>query len=235
MDETTRDVLRAVMEEFKEISYISPEDIPDIPLYMDQITTFMDAKLAACKRYPDDKILTKTMINNYTKNKLLPPPEKKKYSREHLLLLIYIYYLKDFLSISDIQTLLGPLEDRHFHVSDGITMPEIYQEAFDLIKGQTGYMSKDLLRRWKMAESAFTEAPEDSEEYLHLFAFVCLLSFDVYVKKKLIETVVDKINLAQSGKGKKKKQSSRPDTPDDTDEPEFDPLKEAYDEDEELF
>ena len=199
MDETTRDVLRSVMDAFKDFSYIPPEDIPDIPLYMDQITTFMDAKLAACKRYSDDKILTKTMINNYTKNKLLPPPEKKKYSRDHLLLLIFIYYLKDFLSISDIQTLLRPLEDGHFKVSDSITMPEVYQEVFDLIHSQTGYMSKDLLRRWKMAENSFSDAPEESEAYLHLFAFVCLLSFDVYVKKKLIETVVDKISKPSEG------------------------------------
>ena len=41
---------------------IPPEDIPDIGLYMDQVTTLMDTRLAASKRYPDDKILTKTMI-----------------------------------------------------------------------------------------------------------------------------------------------------------------------------
>ncbi|MCI6173548.1 MAG: DUF1836 domain-containing protein, partial [Clostridiales bacterium] len=66
MDDSTRSVLRAVMEEFKDLSYILPEDVPDIPLYMDQITTFMDSKLGSCKRYPEEKILTKTMINNYT-------------------------------------------------------------------------------------------------------------------------------------------------------------------------
>ena len=60
---------------------IPPEDIPDIGLYMDQVTTLMDTRLAGSKRYPDDKILTKTMINNYTKNHLLPPSDKKKYSR----------------------------------------------------------------------------------------------------------------------------------------------------------
>ena len=76
---------------------------------MDQVTTFMEENLASTKRHEDDKILTKTMINNYAKNKLLPPPEKKRYSREHLLMLIFIYYFKNILSISDIQTLLGPM------------------------------------------------------------------------------------------------------------------------------
>lgn len=61
---------------------------------MDQVTTFMDEQLAASKRYESDKILTKTMINNYAKNNLLPSPDKKKYSKEHVLTLLYILFQK---------------------------------------------------------------------------------------------------------------------------------------------
>ena len=94
------------MESLGRIDYIKPDDIPNIDLYMDQVTTFMDKKLRNSSRSDDDKILTKTMINNYAKNNLLPPPIKKKYSKEHVLLLIFIYYYKGILSISDIQSLL---------------------------------------------------------------------------------------------------------------------------------
>ncbi len=80
-------------------------DIPQIDLYMDQVTTFMDNGLAQYKRNEADKILTKTMINNYTKAKIFPPPVKKKYSRTHLMLLIMIYHLKSVLSIKDIGVL----------------------------------------------------------------------------------------------------------------------------------
>ena len=76
------------------VTRINPSDIPAIDLYMDQVTTFMDTHLSASKRFGEDKILTKTMINNYAKNNLLPPPEKKKYSKNHILLLIFIYYFK---------------------------------------------------------------------------------------------------------------------------------------------
>lgn len=81
---------------------IEIEDIPNIDLYMDQVTTFMDKGLAQYKRNEQDKILTKTMINNYTKAKIFPAPVKKKYSRTHLMLLIMIYHLKSILSIKDI-------------------------------------------------------------------------------------------------------------------------------------
>ena len=101
---------------------IPPEDIPDIGLYMDQVTTLMDTRLAGSKRYPDDKILTKTMINNYAKNKLLPPPVKKKYSPEHMMLLVFIYYFKNILSITDIQTLLAPITDRYFGTESGFSI-----------------------------------------------------------------------------------------------------------------
>ena len=135
MDDKMRNVIKSAIREFERLSYISPEDIPEIPLYMDQITTFMDAKLAACKRHPEDKIFTKTMINNYTKNKLIPPPDKKKYSRDHLLSLIYVYYLKDFLQISDIKTLLSALNETPFAHREEEAMQSIYDAVFHLDEG----------------------------------------------------------------------------------------------------
>ena len=81
MGNDLKDFLAQLQEKLKSIDYVKTEDIPNIGLYMDQVTTFMDEQLEACKRYDDDKILTKTMINNYAKNNLLPSPEKKRYSK----------------------------------------------------------------------------------------------------------------------------------------------------------
>ena len=99
----TKDMLNSIYQVISRIDYVRPDDIPNIDLYMDQVTTFMEKELASSKRHEDDKILTKTMINNYAKNNLLPPPVKKKYSKEHLLVMIFIYYFKNFLSIKDIR------------------------------------------------------------------------------------------------------------------------------------
>ena len=85
----SENILNSILSSLERIDYIKPTEIPNIDLYMDQVTTFMEEHLQSSKRYPDDKILTKTMINNYAKNHLLPAPDKKKYSKEHLLLLIY--------------------------------------------------------------------------------------------------------------------------------------------------
>ena len=114
----TKNVINSILESISRIDYIKPEDLPEIDLYMDQVTTFMETKLKSSKRYSDDKVLTKTMINNYAKNGLLPSPEKKKYSKEHLLLLIFIYYFKNILSINDIQTLLAPITEKYFRTDN---------------------------------------------------------------------------------------------------------------------
>jgi len=109
------DLLNSILNSIDRISYIKADDIPNIDLYMDQVTTLMDKKLKNTGRHPgEDKVLTKTMINNYAKNNLLPPPVKKKYSKEHVLTLIFIYYYKGVLSIQDIQSILNPLTDRFF-------------------------------------------------------------------------------------------------------------------------
>ena len=78
-----KDMINSILESVSRIDYIKPEDIPNIDLYMDQVTTFMEEQLVSTKRYEEDKILTKTMINNYAKNNLLPSPEVCNWAAAH--------------------------------------------------------------------------------------------------------------------------------------------------------
>ena len=185
------DMLKSILEHISGLDYIKTADIPNIELYMDQVTTFMESQMASSKRYPDDKVLTKTMINNYAKNHLLPSPNKKKYSKEHVLMLIFIYYFKSFLSISDIQALLTPLADRYFQKEDGLNVEDLYNEVFGMEKEQVEYLKKDLMEKYQTASQSFAEAEEKDREFLTMFSFICLLSFDVYMKKQLIESIID--------------------------------------------
>ena len=146
------------------ISYIKTEKIPEVDLYMDQVTSFVDEHLKKTKRSPEDKALTKTMINNYAKNRLLPAPVRKKYSKEHILLLLFIYYYKNLLSIGDIEQLFRPVTEAHFNAKDGLNLSGI-----------------------------FADTDSEDKEYLQLFAFISELSFDVYLKKHMIEMLIDEL------------------------------------------
>ena len=191
------ELLDSMLEGISNMDYVRSEDIPNIELYMDQVTSFMDEQLNSSKRYDDDKILTKTMINNYAKNDLLPPPVKKKYSKEHLLVLIFIYYFKGFLSISDIQELLQPITDRFFRKEDGLTLSDIYEEVFQMEGKEIQTLKKDVARHFEQAQKSFADADEESRDFLQQFYFICMLSFDVYVKKLLIEKLIDEMRSSR--------------------------------------
>lgn len=192
MQEKYTNEMIKLIRSLQNIDYITPDEIPGIDLYMDQVTTFMNEHLKSSKRFEDDKIMTKTMINNYTKNHLLPPPEKKKYSKEHMLLLIFIYYLKNFLSISDIQSILNPLAERFFKQKEGLTLNDIYDEIVSLEKANIDSQAKDIIRKLKKSNEAFSEITDPEEKkLLSTFAFICMLSFDVWVKKNIIENIID--------------------------------------------
>ena len=151
--------------------------------YDDKVWFKTDKNFRKTTRYPgDDKIMTKTMINNYAKNDLLPPPIRKKYSREHILVLIFIYYYKGILSISDIQTLLGPITEKFFHNDEVFDIKAIYEEIFQVGYDQIEALKHHVMAEYDSAMGTFEDAPEDSREFLKLFSFICFLSFDVYMK-----------------------------------------------------
>ncbi len=193
MEKDTKKAILDFLDKLDTIDYIRPESIPNIDLYMDQITSFMDVQLADSKRHPDDKLLTKTMINNYTKNDLLPPPEKKKYSKEHLLTLIFIYYMKNILSISDIQTILNPITDKYFGNDNGHNMEDIYAEIFRLEEAESKKFLKEFMKKYNTSTESFLDFPEEDKEDLQTFSLICLLSFDIYMKKRIIEKILDEV------------------------------------------
>ena len=163
----TEDLLNSILESVGRIDYIHPVDIPNIDLYMDQVTTFMEEQLSSTKRYEDDKILTKTMINNYAKNNLL--------------------------SIKDIEILLKPLTDKYFAVDSEFDMESIYEEVCKMEKSRIGELQDSIRKAYETAEHSFVCVDDEEREQLQKFAFICNLSFDVYVKKQLIEKMVDEL------------------------------------------
>ncbi|MBQ3392228.1 MAG: DUF1836 domain-containing protein [Lachnospiraceae bacterium] len=201
-------VLRDVMDRF---TSIEAEDIPKIELYMDQVLTFMQENLAHTSRNPgEDKILTKAMINNYVKNKVLIPPVKKKYGVDHMLLLIFIYYLKSSLSIDDIRKIIAPVAVRYAQTPPGkggeknqpqeerrqgarITIPEIYTKVFEDVGAHTADFSAEMEALIRDTEHSFDDEglTGRERELLRRFDLICQLAADIYIRKLYIEKLLD--------------------------------------------
>ena len=81
------------------------DELPEIELYMDQVIVLME-KYLSDSTYPDNKIITPSMINNYVKLGIMPAPIKKKYSREHLAYLVIICSLKQVVPLPNIKEIM---------------------------------------------------------------------------------------------------------------------------------
>ena len=191
-DNAIQTIIEEVFSRYTDGSYIKASMLPDLDLYVDQITTFLTRHLSKTTRFEDDKIMTKTMINNYTKNHLLPPPDRKKYSRDHILLMIFIYYFKNFLPISDIQTILGPLTDKYFHKDTELNLESIYTTLFSKEDIFVHEILENVMAQFHMSEDLFPDAPKKDQESLREFTFICMLCLDIYIKKQVIEAILDK-------------------------------------------
>lgn len=201
----SNDLIKSITESLHRIEYIKADDIPNIDLYMDQVTSFLDEHLRATTRNKEeDKLLTKTMINNYAKNDLLPPPVKKKYGKDHMITLLIIYYFKYFLSISDIEAIISPLNERYFGKTEGLSLVDIYEELREMEAAIQDDIIEDIIGKYKKSREMYKTGDAQEEEALQMFAFISLLSEDVYIKKLLIEKLVDEYRERANNEENKK-------------------------------
>lgn len=207
-----KDFLEEIINNFADIGHIKPEEFPNIDLYMDQVTTFMTEHLLNSEDIHDEKALTKTMINNYAKDNLLPPPVKKKYSRDHMIVLLYIYYLKNILSISDIQNIMNPLTERFFGKDKNADtdMYNIYSNIYDSVKNELGNISEDLTKKIQASEANFANVSNpEHKDFLQYFSIMCMLSYDIYLKKQVLGMMVDNLKTEENAKKEAEKKTEK--------------------------
>lgn len=214
MSESLEKIVENIMKESFKLTNVKSSEIPSIDLYMDQVTTFLDSHLTGAARDSEqDKFLTKTMINNYSKNNLIPPPNKKKYSKDHMMLLVFIYYLKNFMSMSDIGAILGPMKDSFFEGKKDLSIQQIYDRIIRHEMGSVNELRDDIRTKAKRAGELFTDVDEEDREYMELFTMVSMLGYDLYLKKFMIEKLIDayseKLGQAASGNSKTDKKSDK--------------------------
>ena len=168
---------------------IEPQGIPNLDLYMDQVITLFEEKLAHTKRNETDKLLTKTMINNYAKDKLLMPAKKKKYTREHIILMILLYEMKQVLTIADIKALFGTI------IEDDQVDPQKLEEIYHIYLTLKAKGVNDFKEQVEKADSHLQEQLEESS--LPLLVDIQDEDTDKDIKKSKIEDMLMVIMLTQ--------------------------------------
>ena len=183
----SEDFIKKILDD---IDTFNIEDIPNIDLYMDQVTTYLNDKFAKTKRHEDDKLMTKTMINNYVKSRLLPSPEKKKYTKDHMMVLIMIYFFKNIISINDVNKLITPLLDSYFH-NEEIPLENIINTFLTFAKQCN--LTDSILTEYNECREIFKDANVKDKEYLETMGLITMLSYDTFVRKIVIEKLIDSL------------------------------------------
>mgnify|MGYP003446722375 CR=1 FL=1 len=176
--------LNDFLEKLHVESPITLEEIPDIDLYMDQVIQMFENKFNASKRNEEEKVLTKTMINNYAKGKVFLPIKNKKYSKEHLMLISLIYQLKGSLSIKDIKDTLQGLNTK------------LLEENFQLDAFYQSYLTANSKNKelFKQELELRIEEIQEDEKYLEQVLLISSLVQMSNLYRRVAEKLVDELN-----------------------------------------
>lgn len=163
---------------------VNVDDIPKIDLYMEQVLSFLEQEMGDSLRHKDETVFTKTMVNNYTKEGILPRPQKKKYNKMHIITLTYIFILKQILSIQDIKAFFSLLEDKE----QLEPLYQVFHETVDDYRREyCGFISERMARIGSKFESHGIE-----DEKMKRMTFISLMSLEAMANKMICSQLLEK-------------------------------------------
>ncbi|PFJ15104.1 cytoplasmic protein [Bacillus cereus] len=165
---------------------IKLEDIPNVDLYVDQVVQLFENTYADTTRATDEKVLTKTMINNYAKGKLFIPIKNKKYSKEHMILISLIYQLKGALSINDIKSSLENINDSLLN-DDTFELDILYKDYLALTENNVESFKQDINNRVTEVNEVSSATDPKLKNFLLLTSFVTMSNMYRRLAEKLID------------------------------------------------
>ncbi|MDU1978865.1 MAG: DUF1836 domain-containing protein [Clostridium sp.] len=168
---------------------VEEKDIPEIDLYMDQVIQIFEQKLSNSKRKDSDKVLTKTMINNYAKAKLLMSIKNKKYSKEHLLLMSMIYDLKGSLSISDIKDLFDNIVKKYDEDKE-YDLRSLYKLYLEINNSNYEEFLGNIYKQIDCVKGIIDDS-EEFNEYEEKFLFICSMVSMSNMYRRVAEAMID--------------------------------------------
>ncbi|TAA72583.1 DUF1836 domain-containing protein [Planococcus salinarum] len=169
---------------------IPVEEIPKIDLYIDQVIQLFDTGFSEMKRNPEDKILTKTMINNYAKGKLFFPVSNKKYSRNHVMLISLIYQMKSALSINDVKQVLAGINDKA--AQKEIDLSSFYESYLEVQRSNDELFKGNLEQQLSRTEAESAGFGKDREEIEKVLLIASLVHMS-NLYRRAAEMLVDEM------------------------------------------
>lgn len=195
---------KKLAESYLEKGITDGKNFPEMELYIDQMVTCLNQELFL---YGDGKKtpITKAIISNYTKHKMIPGPVGKRYTKDHLILMSLVFYLKGCFSMNEIQRLMKPLlENYTSDLDEKIDFSSMYAEIIDFVKKTESDLPKRLdlqMNDIKKFLGNRDAADDDTSELLMLITTLVMRSnAERFIAQKLLDEYFEDVK-----KGSKKK------------------------------
>jgi hypothetical protein len=172
---------------------IKLSDIPKIDLYVEQVIGFIEDQMGHIKRNENDKLITKTMVGNYTRDGVLMPSKNKKYSKNHIIMLILIYNLKQILSMEDIKALFSPImKDISTTSDDVIPLEDVYSTLLDIKSIEFESFGDVFNEKFKLVQERLEQVESQNKDIAEIFLTIITLIAQANAQKRLAEKLIDK-------------------------------------------
>lgn len=193
--------VKQIIEDLGLENQLTLEDIPQIDLYMDQVIQLFENYFAQSKRNEEEKILTKTMINNYAKGKLFIPIKNKKYTKDHLMLINLIYQLKGALSINDIKMTLQGINEKI--LAGNFQLEQFYESYLHVVNKNVVNFKEDVENKQADVQEATKDLDEEHLEDVQKILFIASLANMSNFYRRAAEKLIDELHKSEEQKNEK--------------------------------
>jgi len=181
-----------ILEEIGIEKNIYVEDVPNLDLYMDQVIQLFESTFSDSAKEEKEKIMTKTMINNYAKARLFFPIKNKKYSKEHILLISLIFQLKGALSIQEIKLVLERMNEKI--VKEKFDLETFYNHYLSMTKNNALSIQSNTKEMEKLAEEKVKSMGDKDEDYLQTLLMIASFAHQSNIYKRMAERLAQEIS-----------------------------------------
>lgn len=195
---------KELAESYLKSGIISGKNFPDMELYIDQMVKYLNNELMI---YGDGENgpITKAMISNYTKHKMLPRPVGKRYTKEHLIFCSLVYYLKGCFSMDEIQRLMKPLLKNYTSDwDDKIDIESMYKEIIAFVQKTEAdlpsRMDKQMSDIKKFLDNRDAADDDTSELMMFITSLIMRSNAERFIAQKLLDEFFE--DISKSGKKK---------------------------------